>query len=86
MSEALWDAYLATARERYEEIDREERYKIELGKALTRAREALLREERDWPRAVTAAIRHKSNNIVNWRNHAKLVEWIDGNVWTQNKR
>ena len=80
MSEALWDAYLATARERYEEIDREERYKIELGKALTRAREALLREERDWPRAVTAAIRHKSNNIVNWRNHAKLVEWIDGNV------
>ena len=80
MSEALWDAYLATARERYEEIDREERYKVELGKALTRAREALLRDERDWPSLVTAAIRHKSNNIVNWRNHAKLVEWIDGNV------
>ena len=80
MSEALWDAYLATARERYEEIDREERYKLELGKALTRAREALLREERDWPTVVTAAIRHKSNNIVNWRNNAKLVEWIDGNV------
>ena len=80
MSEALWDAYLAMVRERYEEIDREERYKIELGKALTRAREALLSKERDWPTAVTAAIRHKSNNIVNWRNHPKLVEWIDGNV------
>ena len=26
-----WDSYLATAREKYEEIDREERYKIELG-------------------------------------------------------
>ena len=80
MSEAPWDAYLAVARERYEQIDREERYKIELGKALTRAREALLRDERDWPSLVTAAIRHKSNNIVNWRNHAKLVEWIDGNM------
>ena len=80
MSEELWDAYLTTARERYEEIDRVERYKIELGRVLTKAREALLRDEREWPSLVTAAIRHKSNNIVNWRNHAKLVEWIDGNM------
>ena len=75
-----WDSYLATARERYEEIERVERYKIELGGALKRARTALLREEQDWPRLVTAAIRDKSNNIINWRNHTKLVEWIDSNV------
>ena len=80
MKKALWDAYLTTARERYEEIDRDEGYKIELGKALTRAREALLGDERDWSRLVMAAIAHKQNNIINWRNHSKLVEWIDGNV------
>ena len=80
MSEALWDAYLATAREKYEQIDREERYKIELGKALTRAREALLREERDWPTAVTAAITQNKNNIIHRFDHADLVEWIEGNV------
>ena len=74
-----WDSYLATAREKYEEIDREERYKIELGEALRRAREALLRDERDWPELVKEAIQHKQNNIVDWRNHQKLVEWIDGN-------
>ena len=80
MTEALWDSYLAAARERYEEIDRAELFKIDLGKALTRAREALLRDERDWPGLVKAAITHKQNIIVNWRNHSKLTEWIDGNV------
>ena len=80
MTEALWDSYLATARERYEEIDRAERFKIDLGKALTAAREALLRDEGGWPGLVKAAITHKQNTIVNWRNHSKLTEWIDGNV------
>ena len=80
MTKALWDSYLGTARERYEEIDREERYKIDLGKAMIRAREALLREERDWPRLVMAAITHKQNNIVDWRDRKKLLAWIDGNM------
>ena len=79
MTEALWDSYLAAARERYEEIDRAERFKIDLGKALTGAREALLHDERDWPKLVKAAITHKQNTIVNWRNHSKLTGWIDGN-------
>ena len=91
-----WDSYLATAGERYEEIDRVERYKTELGRALTKAREALLRNERDWPRLVKEAIGHKQNNIVNWRNHSTLNEWIDRNVdgargalvelWTEDSR
>ena len=80
MTEALWDSYLAAARERYEEIDRAERFKIDLGEALTKAREALLRDERGWPGLVKAAITNKQNTIVNWRNHSKLTEWIDGNV------
>ena len=80
MTEALWDSYLAAARERYEEIDTKERFKIDLGTALTGARAALLRDEHGWPGLVKAAITHKKNTIVNWRNHSKLTEWIDGNV------
>ena len=27
-----------------------------------------------------AAIAHKQNIIINWRNHSKLTKWIDGSV------
>lgn len=41
MSKARWDDYLATVREKYEEIDSAERYKEEdLAEALTSARTA----------------------------------------------
>ena len=80
MTKALWDSYLAAAKDRYDEIEQGERFKLDLAKALTRAREALLRDERDWPTLVKAAIAHKQNTIINWRNHSKLTEWIDGNV------
>ncbi len=80
MTKALWDSYLAAAKDRHDEIEQGERYKNDLGKALTRAREALLRDERDWPALVKTAIAHKQNNIINWRNHSKLTEWIDGDV------
>ena len=91
-----WDSYLATAKEQYEEIDQVERYKVELGRALTRARKALLRSARDWPMLVKEAIGHKQNNIVDWHNHSKLIEWIDRNMdearsallelWTEDER
>ena len=72
--------YLATAREKYEEIDSAERYKEEdLAKALTSAREALLRDG-DWLTLVNAAIKHKLNNIIHWPNKSKLTEWIDDNA------
>ena len=80
MTTAIWDSYLAAAKARYDEIEREERFKLDLGRVLTRAREALLRDERDWPTLVKAAITHKRNIVINWRNHSKLTEWIDGNV------
>ncbi len=81
MTKTLWDSYLETAREKYEDIDSAERYKMDLAKALASAREALLREERDWPTLVKEAITHRQNNIIDWRrNRPKLSEWIDGNV------
>ena len=80
MTKPLWDSYLAAAKARYDEIEQGERFKLDLAKALTRAREALLRDERDWPTLVKAAIVHKQNTIINWRNHSKLTEWIDGNA------
>ena len=80
MTKTLWDSYLETAREKYEDIDSTERYKMDLAKALASAREALLRDEPTWPGLVTAAIKHKRNNIVHWRNRSKLTEWIDSNV------
>ena len=97
MTEALWDSYLATAREKYEEIDRNERYKIDLGTALTAAREALLRDQRDWSKLVLEAIRHKDNNIIHPPyDQPKLVKWVEGNaneardalsdVWSEDDR
>ena len=97
MTEALWDSYLATASEKYEEIDRNERYKIDLGTALTAAREALLRDQRDWSKLVLEAIRHKDNNIIHPRyDQPKLVKWVEGNaneardalsdVWSEDDR
>ena len=80
MTKARWDSYLAAARERYDEIDRAEGFKLVLGEALAQAREALLRDERDWPMLVKAAIAHQQNTIINWRNHSKLTEWVNGNV------
>ena len=80
MNDELWDEYLAIAIERYGEVDRAERYKVELGKALTRARDAVLRDERDWPSLVTAAITDKRNNIVFWKARRKLKEWIIDNA------
>ena len=77
MTDAPWNAYLDRARERYGEIDRGERYKTALGEALTRAREALLRDEGDWPGLVKAAITHRKNNIIHRFDQPKLVNWVD---------
>ena len=60
----------------YEKIETGERYKIELGEALTRAREAL-RDDRDWPGLVKAAITHRKNNIIHRFDQPKLVKWVE---------
>jgi len=79
-TKAKWDAYLATASERRDGIYEFERYKEEtLANALKRAREALLRDDDDWPKLVTKAIKHKDNNIIFHVNKTKLTDWIEGN-------
>ena len=80
MTDTSWNAYLTRARQMHEEIETGERYKSALGDALTRAREALLRDERDWSKLVMKAVQHKDNINLNWRVQAKLVKWIDDNT------
>ena len=77
MSSATLDAYLAAASERRDEIYSAEHYKEnDLGKALRSARAAVLRDDDDWPRLVTKAIKHKDNNIIFYVNKTKLTNWI----------
>ena len=79
-TKAKWDAYLAAAREKRDEIYRIERYKEEdLAKALKSAREALLGDDPAWPRLVKEAIKHRLNNIIYYVNKQKLTKWIDDN-------
>ena len=96
MTQALWDSYLASAREKYDQIRKAERFKINLGAALARAREALLRGDRDWSKLVTEAITHRDNSMLNWRDQQKLEKWIDDNegqahdalseIWSEDDR
>ena len=91
-----WDAYLATAKEKYEEIERAEHYKTDLGKALAKARQALLHDGEDWPKLVVAAIKHNKNNLIHWQAQSPLAKWIDSNadeardalsgIWTSDDR
>ncbi|MCY3546900.1 MAG: hypothetical protein OXH49_08450 [Gemmatimonadetes bacterium] len=94
--EAKWDSYLATAKERQEEIDRQEDYKATLAEEVTKARAALLSDNDDWPQLVVDAIKHNDNNIIFHVNKSKLTNWIEGNrteareallgMWSQGDR
>ena len=77
MTQSLWDEYLAAAQKQYETIEQGERYKSTLAEECAKAREALLQDEANWAELVTAAISHKLNNIVNWRNIQKIEQCID---------
>ena len=77
MTKARLDAYLAVAHEKRDGIYSAESYKNEeLAKALKNARAAVLRDDADWPSLVTAAIKHKDNNIIFHVNKTKLANWI----------
>ena len=77
MTQSLWDEYLATAAEKYEYIQREEVYKFSLAEALADTRKALLQGEENWRDLVKAAVKHKFNNIINWRNLNKTIACLD---------
>ena len=76
MTKSLLDEYLARTREKYEAIERGERYKIKLAEALVNARHALLNDKPDWLELVTAAVSHKYNNLIYWGNLNKFKKCI----------
>ncbi len=77
MTKATLDAYLAAAQEKRDRIYSDELYKEEaLAKALKSARAAVLRDDDDWPKVVTKAIKHSDNNIIFYVNKTKLANWI----------
>ena len=77
MTKATLDAYLAAAQEKRDGIYSAELYKEEdLAKSLKSARAAVLRDDDDWPKVVTKAIKHSDNNIIFYVNKTKLANWI----------
>ena len=82
-----WDRYLERARKILDDgtLDRDERYKGDLGNALSAARSAVLADSDDWPQLLKDAIAHRRNNLVDGRayaegrqsNQVKLAGWVD---------
>ena len=79
---ARWGAFVEWARRFYEWEDfaeRERDYKLELGAALTEAREAFLSDSPDWGERLTAAVEHPANNLThagNWRLAADFLDLV----------
>ena len=82
-----WDRYLERAREILDDgtLDRDERYKADLGNAVSAARSAMLADSDEWPQLLKDAITHRQNNLIDGRayaegkesDQAKLAGWID---------
>ena len=85
--EDRWDRYLRRAKQILDDgtLDRDERYKDELGTALSTARSGVLANSDDWPQLLKGAIAHRRNNLVDGRayaegkesNQGRLVRWVD---------
>ena len=75
-----WEEYIVEAKKYIESgrLDEEEViYKLEIGRNLATARDALLGGNGDWLDLVKAAIKSNRNNLVYWRNVDKFIGWID---------
>ena len=82
-----WHRYLGWAKQAFDDgtLDREERYKDDLGTALSAARSAVLANSDDWAELLKDAIAHPRNNLVDGRayaagkdsNQGRLVRWVD---------
>ena len=57
-----------------DEID----YKLELARRLATARDAVLQDDKEWLARLKEAF-GGPNNITNWREHDRLLEWCDAN-------
>ena len=74
-----WDQYLENAMRALEDgqLDRDEGYKNDLAQMVSAARTALLGGDENWPQLLKDAINDGSNILIDWRDKAKLVRWID---------
>ena len=84
-----WDRYLERAKQILDDgsLDHDERYKDDLGAAVSAARSAVLAESEEWPQLLKDAIEHRRNNLIDGRkyvegkesNQGKLVRWVNQN-------
>ena len=83
-----WDRYLGRAAQTLDDgsLDRDERYKDELGAAVSAARLAVLADSEGWPQLFKDAIAHPKNNLIHGRKfkgkesgQERLARWVDQN-------
>ena len=74
-----WDRFLRDAKRRLEDgtLDQDEGYKADLAAAVSVARTAVLADADNWQQLLKDAVKDGRNNLVDWRDQAKLVRWID---------
>ena len=87
MTGIVWDRYLREAKRKIDDgsLDREERYKADLARAVAAARTSVLNNADDWPQLLKSAIGHRRNNLINGRayaerqesNQTKVQNWVD---------
>ena len=94
----LWDefvrraqTYVATGRLESEEIE----YKVEIGRKLAAAREAVLAGAEDWAVSLKAALNTNDANFINWRQISAYNQWCETQpeealrtlraIWTRNE-
>lgn len=75
-----WDPYLGHPQWKYEDIENDESYKLEIARDLIHARLALVNGSDDWYELAVAAIKRKDNNLFGRWIHGKVIDWIDGNT------
>lgn len=83
-----WDRYLKRAKQDIDDgsLDRDERYKDDLGAAVSAARAAVLADSEDWPHLLKDAIERPKNNLIHGRKfpgkesgQQRLARWVDQN-------
>ena len=74
-----WDKYLDAANKLIEDgtVDDEEGYKERIANTTGAVRTALLAGDESWSPLLTAAVRDGGNNLIAWRDKAKIVDWIE---------
>ncbi len=74
-----WERFLRDAKRRLEDgsLDRDEGYKADLAAAVSLARTAVLADADNWQQLLKDAVKNGRNNLIDWRDRAKIVRWID---------